>query len=83
MTQSASHSHAEALVDMFVGSAMGQAALWAFGMPLGRALSMNLTLLFLSYWRQYFIRRIFNRIASHGSKRERREGLHIQEQIRA
>jgi hypothetical protein len=79
MTQRASHSHAEALVNMFVGSAMGQAALWAFGMPLGRALTMNLTLLFLSYWRQYFIRRIFNRTTSHG----KREGSHIQEQIRA
>lgn len=66
MTQYVTHSHAEALTNVVVGSAIGQFTLWVYGMPLLHAVVMNLSLLFLSYWRSFFIRRIFNRIANHG-----------------
>ena len=53
-------AHIEAAANTIIGSLIGQIALWAYGLPLMHALSLNATLIALSYVRSYVIRRLFH-----------------------
>jgi hypothetical protein len=62
MSQRLAHSHAEALTNSIVGAALAQAVLWLFGMALAEAVSLNLTMITVSYLRAFVIRRAFERV---------------------
>lgn len=57
--QSVRQSHVEAVCNAVVGVVLAQAVLWAFGMPVREALSLNAVMFIVSFLRSLIIRRAF------------------------
>src|SRR5271163_1573226 len=56
-------AHLEAAANAVVGLGLAQAILWAFGMPLGEAVTLNMVFLAMSYARSFVLRLVFRRVA--------------------
>ena len=62
MTQCVVHSHIESAANSLIGAALSQSVLWLFGVPIVEALSLNATMIGVSYARAFVLRRVFARI---------------------
>jgi phosphate/sulfate permease len=62
MIQRAGHSHAEAIANSLIGAVLAQLVLWIFGLPITEALSLNATMIGVSYARAFALRRLFARL---------------------
>jgi len=62
MSQGVALSHAEAIANSLVGAGLSQLVLWAYGVPLTEAVSLNVTMIGISYGRSFVLRRIFERL---------------------
>lgn len=60
MKQEKINSASEALVNTVLGAALNQAILYIAGIPLGMATGLTAVMFVVSYFRAYFVRRIFN-----------------------
>ena len=60
MTQSATHSHAEAATNAVAVFVLAQFVLFAFNLPFGESIALNASMLAVSYVRAFIIRRIFD-----------------------
>jgi hypothetical protein len=54
--------HAEACANAAAGLALAQAVLWAFGMPVEKAIALNAVMLAVSYVRAFVLRLVFARM---------------------
>ena len=63
MSQRLAHSHGEAVANALIGAGLSQLVLWIYGLPLTEALSLNATMIGVSYGRALALRRIFTRLS--------------------
>ena len=61
MIQRAGMSHAEAIANSLIGAGLSQLVLWLFAIPITEALSLNATMICVSYARAFALRRMFAR----------------------
>jgi hypothetical protein len=54
--------HAEACANAIAGLALAQGVLWAFGLPVGKAITLNVVMLAVSYARAFVLRVVFARM---------------------
>jgi len=57
------HAHFEAAANSVAGIILAQLVLLAFGVPIGKALALNATMLVVSYARAFVLRILFARMA--------------------
>jgi hypothetical protein len=57
-------AHAEACANAVAGLALAQGVLWAFGLPLGEAVALNVVMLAVSYVRAFVLRLVFAKVAA-------------------
>jgi hypothetical protein len=62
VNQRVAHSHSEAVANALIGAGLSQLVLWIYGVPLTEALSLNVTMIGVSYGRAFVLRRIFTRV---------------------
>ena len=61
MIQHAGVSHAEAVANSLIGAGLSQLVLWLFSIPITEAVSLNVTMIGVSYARAFALRRMFAR----------------------
>ena len=61
MSQPVRNSHAEAIANSLIGAGLSQLVLWLFGVPLTEAITVNATMIGVSYARAFALRRVFSR----------------------
>lgn len=62
MSQPLQHSNVEAIANSIIGAVLGQLVLWLFGVPITEAVSLNITMIGVSYARAFALRRLFERV---------------------
>jgi hypothetical protein len=53
------YAHFEAAANSIAGIVLAQLVLWAFGLPLGEAIWLNLVMIAVSYARAFLLRLLF------------------------
>ena len=69
--QTKKRSAQESAANMVLGIAVSQAVLWAYGMPIGKASAITVTMILLSFVRSYLVRRFFDRL-DHGQEKDQK-----------
>jgi hypothetical protein len=61
MIQHAGMSHWESTANAIIGAGLSQLVLWLFAIPITEAVSLNVTMIGVSYARAFALRRMFAR----------------------